>query len=92
MDEGNLAGILTEDDIIRFVFGQPDLMNSPVREAMQRSFVSVDRDLPMNALVAILQAQPYAAVMSDGCFYGLITRSDVLNSLRLQMNSTRDVA
>jgi cystathionine beta-synthase len=86
MNEGTLAGILTEDDIIRFVFGEPDLLKAPVEDAMQRSFVSVERDLPMNALVAILQAQPYAAVMSDGSFYGLITRSDVLNNLRKQMH------
>jgi cystathionine beta-synthase len=34
--------------------------------------------------VAMLHVQPYAAVMDDDQFMGLITRSDVLNHLRKQ--------
>ncbi len=31
MDEGDLVGVVTEDDIMQFVFGKPDLMNAPVQ-------------------------------------------------------------
>ena len=84
MDEGRLVGVLTEDAIIRFVFGHPDLMHRPVRDAMQTAFLQVDKDTSINNLVAMLQAQPYAAVLDRDQFLGLITRADVLNYLRKQ--------
>ena len=86
MDDDRLVGVLTEDDIIRHVFGQPALMKSPVSEAMHTAFVSVDKEMPLNTLVSILQAQPYAAVNDGDQFLGLITRSDMLNHLRKQVH------
>ena len=85
MDEGKLVGIVTEDAIIRFVFGQPELMNSPVKDAMQTEFIRLEKEASLNNLVAMLQVQPYAAVMDGEEFLGLITRSDVLNHLRKQV-------
>ncbi|ANO51920.1 pyridoxal-phosphate dependent enzyme [Woeseia oceani] len=85
MDDGKLVGVLTEDDIIRYVFGKPDLMNSKVREAMQTAYIQVGKDSSINNLVAMLHVQPCAAVVDDNEFYGLITRADVLNYLRLQV-------
>lgn len=85
MDENRLVGVLTEDDIIRHVLGHPGLMKSPVGDAMHTAFVSVDKDMPLNTLVSILQAQPYAAVNDGDVFLGLITRSDMLNHLRKQV-------
>jgi len=87
MEADALVGVLTEDDIIRHVFGHPDLMDAPVRDAMQTAFVSVPRDLAIGHLVSILHAQPYAAVMDGDTFLGLITRSDVLNYLRKQVKT-----
>jgi cystathionine beta-synthase len=84
MDEGRLVGILTEDDIIRFVFGKPELMSAPVNSAMQTAFIKLDKNTSINNLVAMLHVQPYAAVMDGEHFMGLITRSDVLNYLRKQ--------
>jgi len=84
MDEGRLVGVLTEDAIIRFVFGHPDLLHRPVRDAMQTAFIQLDKDTSINNLVAMLQVQPYAAVLDKDQFLGLITRSDVLNYLRKQ--------
>lgn len=85
MDEGNLVGVITEDAIIQFVFGKPDLMNSPVKDAMQTAFIQLDKGTSINNLVAMLSVQPYAAVMDGEVFLGLITRSDVLNHLRKQL-------
>ena len=85
MEQGKLVGIITEETIIRYVFGKPELMNSEVREAMQTAFIKLQKDTSVNNLVAHLQAQPYAAVMDGEHFMGLITRSDVLNHLRKQV-------
>lgn len=84
MDDNRLAGVLTEEAIIRYVFGKPDLMNANVRDAMQTAYLQVDKDMSVNNVVAMLQVQPYAAVVDGDEFLGLITRSDVLNYLRLQ--------
>jgi cystathionine beta-synthase len=85
MHEGKLVGVVTEDTIIRFVFGKPELMNAPVKDAMQTEFIRLEKEASLNNLVAMLQVQPYAAVMDGDEFLGLITRSDVLNHLRKQM-------
>jgi cystathionine beta-synthase len=85
MEEGKLVGIVTEDAIIQHVFGKPELMNAPVAEAMESAFIQLDRTTSVNNLVAMLHVQPYAAIMDDDDFLGLITRSDVLNYLRRQI-------
>ena len=85
MDEGELVGVVDEDAIIQYVFGNPELMNAPVRDAMQTSFIQLEKTATTNNLVAMLHVQPFAAVLDDGEFLGLITRADVLNHLRKQM-------
>ena len=85
MEKGSLVGIITEDTILRFVFGKPELMNAAVKEAMETAFIKLEHDTTLNNLVAMLQVQPYAAVMDSEKFLGLITRSDVLNHLRKQV-------
>ena len=85
MDKGNLVGVVTEDAIIQFVFGKPELMNANVGDAMQTAFIKLDKDTSINNLVSMLHVQPYAAIMDGDAFYGLITRSDVLNYLRRQI-------
>ena len=85
MDEDELVGVVTEDTIMRFVYGKPELMNAPVRDAMESAFIKLDKGESMNNLVAMLRVQPYAAIMDGKAFIGLITRADVLNYLRRQM-------
>jgi cystathionine beta-synthase len=85
MRDDRLIGIVSEDDIMRFAFGAPDRFNEPVRRAMHSTFIKVDKDLSLNNLEAMLEVQPYAAVMDGDAFLGLITRADVLNYLRRQM-------
>ena len=85
MRDGDLAGVVTEDAIIQFVFGRPELMNARVEDAMESAFIKLDKSTSVNNLVAMLHVQPYAAIMDDSAFLGLITRSDVLNYLRRQI-------
>ncbi len=85
MENDKLAGVLTEDAIMQFVFGKPELMNAPVKDAMQTAYIQLEKDTALNNLVAMLHVQPYAAVVDGDDFLGLITRSDVLNHLRRQM-------
>ncbi len=84
MEEERLVGVITEDDIIRYIFGRPARMAEKVRDAMRTSFLKVDKGTSVENLVALLHGDSYAAVTEDGGqrFLGLITRSDVLNYLR----------
>ena len=85
MEDGRLVGVVTEDTIMQFVYGKPDLMHAPVSDAMESAFIKLERSETVNNLVAMLRVQPYAAIMDGDEFLGLITRSDVLNYLRRQM-------
>jgi cystathionine beta-synthase len=85
MDQGRLVGVVTEDTLIKFAYGKPELMTANVADAMESAFIKLEKDASINNLVAMLAVQPYAAVMDGEKFLGLITRSDVLNYLRKQM-------
>jgi cystathionine beta-synthase len=85
MDAERLVGFIDEDDIMRYAFGRPERFNDAVRYAMHTNFLVVEPSLAVRNLVAMLDVQPYAAVMDGGVFHGLITRADVLNYLRRQM-------
>lgn len=88
MEGERLVGFIDEDDILRHAFGDPERFNDSVREAMHTNFLVVEPTLSLRNLVAMLDVQPYAAVMEDGQFHGLITRADVLNYLRRQMTAS----
>jgi cystathionine beta-synthase len=88
MESDRLVGFIDEDDIMRHAFGNPERFNDPVRDAMHTNYLTVEPDFALRNLVAMLDVQPYAAVMDDGQFQGLITRADVLNYLRRQMTVT----
>ena len=85
MDGSELIGIVTEETIIQYVYGRPELMTANVEEAMETAFIKLDKSESLNNLVAMLRVQPYAAIMDGEDFFGLITRSDVLNFLRRQI-------
>lgn len=85
MEDGRLLGVITEETILQFAYGKPDLMHAPVSEAMQTAFIRLEKDASMHNLVAMLSAKPYVAVTDGDEFLGLITRADVLNYLRKQM-------
>jgi cystathionine beta-synthase len=89
MESEALVGFIDEDDIMRHAFGKPERFNDPVREAMHTNFLVVEPSLALGNLVAMLEVQPYAAVMDRGEFLGLITRADVLNYLRRQMAAAK---
>ncbi|MEM6639360.1 MAG: pyridoxal-phosphate dependent enzyme [Pseudomonadota bacterium] len=84
MRDDELIGVLTEEDIMRFVFGKPQLMDANVSEAMSTTFAVVDKSFSVQNVVALLRGAPYTAVVDGDRFLGLITRADVLNYMRKQ--------
>ncbi|MEO1576559.1 MAG: pyridoxal-phosphate dependent enzyme, partial [Pseudomonadota bacterium] len=82
MRDDELIGVLTEQDIMRFVFGKPQLMAAKVVEAMSTTYAVVEKDFSVQNVVALLRGAPYTAVVDGDRFLGLITRADVLNYMR----------
>ena len=87
MEGERIVGIIDEDAMLLHAFGEPERFRDPVRAAMHTNVPVVEPKLGLHDLVAMLEAQPYAAVMDDGEFLGLITRIDLLNYLRRQMTA-----
>lgn len=85
-DAGSLAGVLTEEDIMRYVFGHPGWLTHPVRNAMRTAFAKVEQNFSLNNVVSLLTGVPYVAVTHGEQFLGLITRADVLNYMRKELN------
>ena len=82
-----LVGFIDEDDIMRHAFGDPERFNDSVSKAMHTNFLVVEPSMSVRNLAAMLDVQPYAAVMDGEQFHGLITRADMLNYLRRQMHA-----
>ncbi len=87
IEEGKIVGVLTEEDIMSYVFGEPERLTGPVRDAMRTSFASIDKGFSTNNLVALLSGVPYVAVTDGEHFLGLVTRADVLNHTRKQLSA-----
>jgi cystathionine beta-synthase len=90
MRDDELIGVLTEEDIIQFVFGKPQLMTARVVEAMSTTYAVVEKDFSIQNVVALLRGAPYTAVVDGDRFLGLITRADVLNHMRKQSQETSE--
>ncbi len=82
MDEDQLVGVITEDDLLRHVLGDPALMNDAVAKAMQTEFTKFDVKRAFDEVLAELRRASCVAIFDGGSFLGLITRADVLSYLR----------
>ncbi|HEY9530220.1 MAG TPA: pyridoxal-phosphate dependent enzyme [Burkholderiales bacterium] len=82
LKEGRIVGIITEEDILLEVYGNPEHFGEPVREAMESNLVTLSPGEPVERLREIFERGMVAIVMDGDEFLGLITRMDLLNWLR----------
>jgi cystathionine beta-synthase len=80
--DGRIVGIVTEEDILLEVYGNPQHFSEPVSAAMESSLVTLSPDEPVERLREIFDRGMVAIVVDRGEFLGLITRIDLLNWLR----------
>jgi cystathionine beta-synthase len=85
MQDGKIVGLVTEEDILMKVAGDPAHFSRPVTEAMAARLVTVPRDAPIDELMKIFDRGMVAIVVDGDEFLGLITRIDLLNWLRRRM-------
>ncbi|MDC0429471.1 pyridoxal-phosphate dependent enzyme [Phycisphaerales bacterium] len=75
-------GILDESDVLLAMVHDDANANLPVSDFMTRRLEIVDPTASMNDLVPIFRADRVAIVADADHYYGLITRMDMINSLR----------
>ena len=82
---GTIEGLLDEEDILFAVVRNRDKFKDPVKSAMTYRVEPLDAEAPMEDLLPVFAKGHVAVVLNNGKFEGLITRTDLLNYLRLQV-------
>lgn len=85
MEDGKVVGLVTEEDVLMEVLGNPGHFHEPVSKAMETRLVWVRPNDPVDALVRIFDRGMVALVADGERFLGLITRIDLLNWLRRKL-------
>ena len=86
MDGERLVGILDESDLLMHVHRDPARYADPVSTAMTTGVETIAPDAAIAELLPIFQRDHVAVVADADGFIGLITRIDLLNYLRKQLD------
>ncbi len=86
VDGERVIGLLDEWDLLMAVQDDPDKFHLLVAAAMTQNVESVALNTPLASLIDTFNKGHVALVIDQGRFYGLITRIDVLNYLRLKVH------
>lgn len=84
-EDSKVTGLLDEEDLLFAVVRNRDKFQDPVKSAMTYRVETVEASLDMQSLLPIFAKGHVAVVLKDNQFEGLITRTDLLNYLRLQV-------
>lgn len=84
-ESGVVSGLLDEEDLLFAVVRNRDKFQDPVKSAMTYRVETVEASRPTEDLLPIFAKGHVAVVIEGGKFEGLITRTDLLNYLRLQV-------
>lgn len=82
IDNGRLAGLIDESDLLMHVTSEPGRFSAPVSSTMTAHLQTLRPSASMQDLRSILDRGLTAVICDDERFYGLITRFDLLNHLR----------
>ena len=85
LDEGRLAGVIDESDLLLTVHADASRFRATVDTAMTTRLETVAPGASLKDLEAVLARGLVAIVADDAKFYGLITRFDLLNHLRRRL-------
>ena len=85
LEGGEVVGIVDESDLLLAVYDNEAAFREPVRIAMTARLETVDSRATLESLLPIFAQGHVAIVKHDGEFAGLITRIDLLNTLRRKL-------
>src|ERR1700730_8601293 len=84
-EKGRAVGILDESDLLVKVHRDSTHFNDPVKSAMTDKLETLAPTAKINDLLEVFDRGRVAIVMQNDKFLGLITRTDLLSYLRLNM-------
>jgi len=87
LEEGRVAGIVDEWDLLTFIQGDSQRFLTPVSAAMNHEVVTLDKHASERELFEVFSRGLVAVITDDTRFLGLITRTDVLNRWRNRLES-----
>jgi len=90
LEDGKVAGILDESDILLAVQKDTANYHKPVREHMTHNLVTVQTSARLEEITAILAKGMAGLLYHEGKFYGLITKVDLLNHLRRELLGNKE--
>ncbi len=86
MDGDRVVGLIDESDLLMAVIRDRHRFKEPVRSAMSQGIETIPVTAKLADLLPVFN-KGYVAIVTDGPhFLGVITRMDVINHLRLQMD------
>ncbi|HEV3329801.1 MAG TPA: cystathionine beta-synthase [Bryobacteraceae bacterium] len=85
IEGGKAVGILDESDLLVAVHVKPDRFHESVVTAMTSRVHTLPPDASLDTVLKVLDSGLVPLIASGDAFYGLITRTDVLNYLRRRL-------
>jgi cystathionine beta-synthase len=86
LEDNKIVGLVDESDLLVSVAEDPAGFSKPVRSVMSDRLETVDVSTPSRELLPIFERGLVAIVFRRGDFLGLITRYDLLNTLRRRVS------
>jgi cystathionine beta-synthase len=85
IENGRAVGILDESDLLVAVHANAGRFRESVVTAMTSRLQTLPLDAPLETVLKVLDSGLVPLIASEDAFYGLITRTDVLNYLRRRL-------
>ena len=86
LENDRVVGIIDESDLLLGVFSNPERFHVQVRSAMSNAIETIPVGAQLNELLPVFDKGYVAVVVEGDRFLGLITRIDLLNHLRRQVD------
>jgi cystathionine beta-synthase len=81
LEGDRLVGIISEGDLVQALLHDPEIINRPIEELVDQSYVIVPPDTPLTRLAAIFGEGKVALVVENGKVRGLITKIDLIDHM-----------
>ena len=85
LDEDRIVGMLDESDLLYAVLENKDMFSKPVSDVMADKLKTFSPHDSLKDVIALLRQGYVAIIAENDKFHGLITRMDLLNQMRLEL-------
>lgn len=82
IDDGDVVGILDEEDVLMAVYDKAEVFGEPVSKFMTGQLDTIAVGRPASELLPLFRNNEVAMVMDGDTFLGMITKVDLINHIR----------